>query len=112
MNPYVPPRAPLTTDPTSGAHDQHGSRCQSCGIAAPTRRVKLRQNIGALVLRFPRSVEGEMCRKCIDQYFWKYTLTTLFLGWWGVISFFCTLAFIPMNIAAFVSTRSLPPPPK
>jgi hypothetical protein len=99
FNPYAPPGA-----------IEGQSRCQVCKVAAETREVTLRQNIGALVMRFPRTIQASMCRDCIGKFFWKYTLTTLFLGWWGIISFFCTLAWIPMNIAAFVSSRSLPPP--
>jgi hypothetical protein len=100
-NPYQPPAPEQQTALT---------RCQACQVPAATRFVTLRQNIGALVMRFPRSVQGAMCRDCIGRYFWRYTLTTLFLGWWGVISFFCTLAWIPTNIVTFISSRSLPRP--
>ena len=86
------------------------TQCHVCGVRADTRRVTLQQNIGALVVRFPRRLEGELCRNCIDSYFWKYTLTTFFLGWWGVISFIMTPIFLIENIATFFSTRSLPAP--
>jgi hypothetical protein len=106
--PGMSPPPPPPFAPTGAVQTQ--SRCEACGVPAETRMVTLRQNIGALVMRFPRTVQGSLCRDCIGKYFWKYTLTTAVLGWWGVISFFCTLAWIPANIAAFVSSRSLPPP--
>lgn len=47
-------------------------------------------NIGALVMRFERSIRANMCRSCVRQRFWKYTAMNVFLGWWGIISFFVT----------------------
>ncbi len=65
------------------------------------------QNIGAVVLRFPRTIRGMLCRRCIDRYFWRMTTITFFFGWWGVISFFYSLYSIPQNIVVFVSSRDL-----
>jgi hypothetical protein len=39
------------------------------------------------------------------------TLITLFLGWWGVISFFFTLIALPMNIINYIRSRFLPKSP-
>ena len=82
--------------------------CRMCGRHAPTQQVTFHQNIGALVIRFPKTVSGQLCRDCIGKYFTKYTLTSLFLGWWGVISFFYTLVTIPMNIVTWFGARKLP----
>jgi hypothetical protein len=84
--------------------------CQSCGIEAPTKYVEFYQNIGALVVRFHKKAEGNLCKKCINQYFWRMTLTTLFLGWWGVISFFFTLFILPNNIIRYLGALGLEPP--
>jgi hypothetical protein len=86
--------------------------CQSCRQPAATRHVTLGSNIGLVIMRFPSSVSGRMCKNCIDHYFWKFTLTTLFLGWWGILSFFHTLYLLPSNVITFASTRSLPRPPR
>jgi hypothetical protein len=59
-------------------------------------------------MRWSGRIRGWLCRRCIDKHFWEYTLTTLFLGWWGVISFFTTLYILPSNIATYVSARRLP----
>ena len=82
--------------------------CQACRRQAPTKQVSFSSNIGLIILRIPRTIRGELCRRCISKYFWQYTLTTTFLGWWGVISFFYSLVTIPMNIGTFVGARSVP----
>jgi hypothetical protein len=86
--------------------------CQSCGVEAPTKHVVFYQNIGALVMRFHKEIEGNLCKSCIHKYFWEFTLITLFLGWWGVISFVMTLFFyIPNNIIRYLLSLSLKPVP-
>jgi hypothetical protein len=85
--------------------------CQVCGIEAPTKYVSLHQNIGALVMRFTKSLEGEMCKNCIHKHFWRFTLTNLVLGWWGVISFIITPFLILNNIIRYVLCLGLEPVP-
>jgi hypothetical protein len=84
--------------------------CQSCGREAQTKYVDYYQNIGALVIRFTRRVNGYFCKNCSSKYFWSFTSTTLLLGWWGIISFFVSLFIIPNNIIRFLGTLSLKPP--
>ena len=57
--------------------------CQACGANAPTTYVTYYWNIGALILRWYKSIKGDMCRRCVHQYFWEYTLINFTLGWWG-----------------------------
>ncbi len=85
--------------------------CQLCHRNAETRQVTLMRNIGVLVVRFPRTLSGLLCRHCVDKYFWEYTAVTMFLGWWGVISFVYTLIALPTNFVGYLRTRSLPAPP-
>lgn len=83
--------------------------CQGCGsTTAPTKHVSFSQNVGALVLRFSRTVSGNLCRSCIDRNFWRMTLITLFFGWWGILSFFTTLFILPSNVATYLGALSLP----
>lgn len=86
--------------------------CQSCGIEAPTRKVAFYQNIGALVMRFSQSVDGLLCKNCIHKNFWKMTLTTLLLGWWGIISLIVTPIFLLNNIFRYLFSLSMPPVPE
>jgi len=75
--------------------------CEFCGAPAPTRYVELHENVGAMVTRFHRSVKGNLCKACIQAFFWNFTGKTITLGWWGVISFFIT-PFILLNNTARV----------
>ena len=85
--------------------------CQVCGVEAPTRRVEFYQNIGALVMRFRRSIKGNLCKSCIHKSFWKFTLVNLTLGWWGVISLICTPFFIVNNLVRYIGCLGMPPVP-
>lgn len=85
--------------------------CQCCGIEAPTKYVSLHQNIGMLVMRQSRSLSGNLCKSCIHSNFWKYTLTNMFLGWWGTISFFVTPFFILNNVGRYLFCLTMPPVP-
>jgi hypothetical protein len=84
--------------------------CASCGIEGPTQYVSFRQNIGLLVMRLTNKVDAELCRPCMIRCFRSYTLTTLFVGWWGVISFFMTPYILFQNLRAYISARKLAEP--
>jgi hypothetical protein len=81
--------------------------CQTCGTEAPTRYVEFHQNIGALVMRFHKSIKGNMCKSCINSYFWRFTLTTLAVGWLGVISLVLAPIFVINNVVRYLSCLSL-----
>jgi hypothetical protein len=85
--------------------------CQACGVEAPTKHVAFYQNIGALVMRFSRTAEGDLCKSCIHKIFWSYTLINLFLGWWGVISFIVTPFFILNNVFRYLLCLGMAPVP-
>ena len=55
-------------------------------------------------------MKGHLCKDCSNKYFWSFTGTTLFLGWWGVISFIVTLFIIPNNIIRYLGTLGLESP--
>lgn len=81
--------------------------CQECGSVAKTKEIKLYKNIGMLIMRRQWIIEGRFCKKCINKYFWNYTLTTLLLGWWGTISFLVTPLYLVNNIARYLTTLSM-----
>ncbi len=85
--------------------------CQSCGVEAPTKYVAFYQNIGALVVRFSKSIEGELCKSCIHRYFWSFTGINCTLGWWGYISFVVTPFFILNNVFRYATCLTLSPVP-
>jgi hypothetical protein len=79
-----------------------------CGRRAPTKYVEFYQVIGVLVVFLQQSVRGELCKSCINKYFWEYTLICLTLGWWSIISFFLTWFFLINNIARYIGAAGLP----
>ena len=85
--------------------------CQSCGVEAPTRKVLFVQHIGAVVMFFHKRIGGLFCRNCVNKYFGEYTLKTLFLGWWGVISVFATPFVLLINIFNYFRAWTLQPVP-
>lgn len=48
-------------------------------------------------------VEGELCGRCIERYFWSFTAATLFLGWWGTISFLVSPFILLANIFEYLN---------
>ncbi|MFZ1087043.1 MAG: hypothetical protein WAN35_18930 [Terracidiphilus sp.] len=84
--------------------------CKICGVEGPTKDVTFYQNIGMLVTRQWAKVEGELCRPCIGRYFRSYSLTTLFLGWWGVISFVVTPFILINNVFQYLRASQLAEP--
>jgi len=43
--------------------------CEACGIESATKHVEYHQNIGALIMRFHKTIEGELCKSCVHKYF-------------------------------------------
>src|SRR5438046_149203 len=84
--------------------------CQACGTQAATKHVTFYQNIGALVIRFSRSVDGDLCKACVHKYFWEFTSISLLLGWWGIISFILNPFLILNNVFYYLSCLGMPAP--
>jgi hypothetical protein len=85
--------------------------CQKCGIEASTKYVAFYRNIGALIIRFPQTIEGNLCKSCIHGTFWKFTLINCTLGWWGAISLLVTPIFILNNVFRYVFALGMEPVP-
>lgn len=83
--------------------------CQDCGIEARTKFVSFHQNIGLLILRIPKTVEGYLCKSCIHKHFWGMTTTTMVAGWWGAISFCVTPFFLLNNIVRYMTCLGMEP---
>lgn len=84
--------------------------CEICGNDGPTQYVEFQQNIGIFFTRYTAKVQKNLCRICIGRCFRSYTLTTLFLGWWGLISLCVTPAFLLSNTVMYFGARHLPEP--
>jgi hypothetical protein len=88
-----------------------GILCQHCGIEAPVRKVTFHQNIGMLVMRQSRTVDGFVCKGCLHERFWVMTGTTLGIGWLGTISLILTPIFIINNVVYYLTRLGMPPVP-
>ncbi len=86
--------------------------CEACRRVGPLRHASFMQNIGAIVLRFPRTISGNLCKHCIDKYFFRFTGVTMLLGWWGVISFFYSCFAVPANVINWVGSFGMRAPPE
>jgi hypothetical protein len=66
------------------------------------------QNIGLVIFRVSRVFEGDLCKPCIHSYFWKFTLITLFFGWWSIISLFVAPFFLVFNTIVYLTSLVTP----
>jgi hypothetical protein len=86
--------------------------CQTCGVEAPTRYVAFYQNIGALLMRFQKSIKGHMCKRCIHTHFWPMTMTTVCVGWLGVHSAIIAPFFVLNNLIRYLICLPMPAVPE
>jgi len=105
----LPPRpdSSVLASASSAAKPPKYSVCQSCGAYGPTRFVEFHQNIGLIFFRRWSKIDGRLCRSCIEEYFWPLTGKTLFFGWWGVISFLVTIAYLLGNTLTYLGCLTL-----
>lgn len=86
----------------TAAPKQPPSICGSCLAQRPTESVTFNQNIGVVLMRFSSSIKGNLCGDCLEKHFWSKSLVTLFLGWWGIISFVVTPFFLLGNLLDYL----------
>jgi hypothetical protein len=94
----------MNTANAAMAANQEGAvgRCQLCGNMRQTALVQFHRNIGMLVLRQTRTIQGSLCKTCVGKTFWKFEGLNLLLGPWGVISLIMTPIYLITNIVAYV----------
>jgi hypothetical protein len=93
------------TRPFANSRPDCHTRCDACGVKSPTKYAAFHQHIGAVVLMFHRRYSGNFCRECIDTVFRRTTLTTLGLGWWGMISMIVTPFVLVHNVVRYLMVR-------
>ncbi len=82
-------------------------QCTKCGKEAPLYEVNFQQNIGLIIMHIRKACRGLFCKKCVQSTFWSTFLTNLFLGWWGIKSFFYTGYFLITNTVQFIKLGKL-----
>lgn len=90
--------------------EEAGHRCDICNVKAKTHHVSFYETLGNLFTRQRNSVKGNLCKACIDYYFWNFTGKTMLLGWWGVTSFFITPFILLNNIFQYGFTIGMEKP--
>ena len=76
--------------------------CQRCGLKKRNEYIFLEQNIGLFIRRDYSNINAHLCRECAKYFYIRFTLTTLFLGWWGIISFFYTPVILFGNTYSYI----------
>lgn len=86
--------------------------CDYCYVEAPTRRITFHQVIGAVFIFIHRRLQGNLCKSCINNHFWEFTLTSMFLGLFSPPSLIWMIYCVPANIIRYIRARDLKPVPK
>jgi hypothetical protein len=89
--------------------EESAAGCIACG-REPVARVAIRRHVGMIVLQSFYKVKEPLCRECGLELARKWTLRTLWQGWWGYISFFVNWFVLAMNLRALLAYRALPQP--
>jgi hypothetical protein len=93
----------VNPDPVNAASAANSAgmmgRCQVCGNMRQTNEVKSHHNIGMIVLRQTRSIQGNMCKTCMGSKYWEFMGKNLLLGPWGIISVIVTPIYMVTNTA-------------
>jgi hypothetical protein len=120
LHSYTSPPSPSSQQTYSSPTTQSGrtqtsaqteKRCESCGLPVEIKYVEFYENVGMVFMRKHRAVKGNLCKHCIDYYFWNLTGKTMLLGWWGVISFIVTPFILLNNLLRFIFASGMKKPP-
>jgi hypothetical protein len=87
--------------------DRQLGYCQSCRRYSPIDYLSFHQIIGVIFVRFTNRVEGNLCANCSEYYFWRFTMITLFLGWWSFTSLFLTPIILSSNFWNYMRSIKL-----
>ena len=81
---------------------QQAETCLICKSHAPVAKVQFHRNVGAIVIRFHKVVDGKLCKQCLGGTFWEFTLVTLAVGWLAPLSIILAPFYIINNIYWYV----------
>jgi len=82
-------------------------RCSYCRQDKPVRELEFSYAIGLVFYSFDDNRRGYICAECAELIFWKYTAITLWLGWWGLRTFFFSWLYITENIINYIKAWEL-----
>jgi hypothetical protein len=85
------------------------STCEQCG-AAPAVLVTSRRHLGLVVYGRTTRTQRVLCRAHARALTSGDLVSTLFLGWWGVFSFFINLGVVAGQFSAMSKASAIPAP--
>ncbi|MEO8360955.1 MAG: hypothetical protein ABI672_13065 [Vicinamibacteria bacterium] len=56
-------------------------------------------------MRQTHATDGRLCATCLGRAYRKHQLSNLVFGWWGMISFFMTWAYLVNNTVTYFQAR-------
>lgn len=78
-------------------------QCQKCKAHGPVTKASFCGVVGMLFTWEFFSTHSELCASCLRRQFLDYTLTSLALGWWSVISLLITPFVLGYNLVSFAA---------
>ncbi|MBN2548452.1 MAG: J domain-containing protein [Anaerolineales bacterium] len=93
-----PLEPPTERRPAEPLHRSDQGICSICLLPRKTAQVAFVQIIGMIVVFHSSEIKGNLCARCAEERFWKYTIITLMFGWWGITSAFITPILLISNI--------------
>jgi hypothetical protein len=82
---------------------EENSVCDHCNKNTNVQFCHFSSNMSFFFSRHERKYYGYLCPICMTNIFLNYTITTLFLTWWGIVGMFLGPAFIISNISEYIS---------
>lgn len=76
----------------------------------PAVYVTFRSNIGLVFVRRSFLFEGRLCSNCGRGMYRGFQARNFAAGWWGIVSFFATIAYLISNRSQFGAIRDLESP--
>ena len=83
--------------------------CRVCG-RGPAQLFPIRRHVGMIVLQQFVKLQIPLCRDHVQEITKKFTLKTLWQGWWGYISFFVNFFVVFRNLSILAAAKKMPAP--
>jgi hypothetical protein len=83
--------------------------CRLCG-STPAVNVRIREHNGRIIFMVSKTRRGPFCRSCGLALFRQMQNSTLYQGWFGMVSFFITPIILFLNVLAWLRLQALPHP--
>lgn len=75
--------------------------CEKCKNLKKTQECCFRENVSYIFRRQEKIFIGNLCFRCMNSVFGKFTIRTLFGTWWGLIGFVVGPFYIVRNLMEY-----------